>query len=543
MADSTERLDYRELSSYKALFLDYLYRFERLAPFFPAYPKDTDSWQQAAKRTSSYSRETGRVTAELREQNRQMDADSAVFESLDALEEGALAIVTGQQVGLLGGPLYTLYKAITAVELARYATSILGHPVVALFWMDADDHDFDEVRDARLLNPSNQLFTVSYHPTEIQDHVPVGSLRLEPSIEEPLSQLDELLSPTEFKPEVLGQLKETYAPGRTLSEAFGSWLLRMTRGSGLAVVNPASAELKSVAAPLFEREAADRSESTRLVEQTTHQLLSLGYHAQVSTSENRLNLFYAEPSRFHVVSEESGFRLSPDGPLVGEPEVRKLIQERPERFSPNVILRPVFQDMLLPTLAFVGGPNELTYLAQLGAVYQHFGVPMPVIVPRASLTVIERGNAKFLKRQGLALGDLRANDESLLNRLLREQAPPELEEDLSRARTCIHEITETLERDLASVDPTLVSTVRSSRGKMLHQVGELEAKSLRAIKKKDEILQRQFFSARTALFPNFEMQERQLSPVQYLVKYGWHFTEMVRESIDFEKPGHVLLYP
>jgi uncharacterized protein YllA (UPF0747 family) len=168
---------------------------------------------------------------------------------------------------------------------------------------------------------------------------------------------------------------------------------------------------------------------------------------------------------------------------------------------------------------------------------------MPLIAPRASFTVIERPQQKFIERYGVELQELAANDESLLNRILKGEAPPQLEQDMSRAKACVQDLTQTLERDLAQVDPTLVPTVRSTRGKLLHALGTLETKSLRAIKRKDETLRNQFFSTRTALFPNFSMQERQLSPVQYLNKYGWHFAEMIRKNIDPDSQGHILLYP
>lgn len=543
MLDSTRKLDYRELASYKPLFLDYVYRFDRLAPYFPGNPGEPDAWRRVAKKVSDYPRQTKRVAEVLHEQNREMGADPAVSQALEALANGALAVVTGQQVGLFGGPLYSLYKALTAVELAKKVRPIIDRPVVALFWMDADDHDFEEVSSVNFIDPSQELITLSYQPAEVQKGASVGALPLESSIEELVARAGDCLAASEFKQEILDALGESYAPGRTLAEAFGSWLLRMTRGTGLAVVDPTARPLKSLAASLFQRETADKSESTRLVEETTGKLVSQGYHAQAGTADHRLNLLYSDPIRSHIMVEDSGFRLSDQGSAVSLEELEKLVDEAPERFSANVLLRPLVQDHLLPTISYVGGPNELAYLAQLGAVYDHFGVPMPLIVPRTSITVVEKAAAKFLSRHGLKLPDLRVNDESVLNDILKDLAPPQLDEDLSRARTCIQEITQTLEKDLAAVDPTLASTARSTRGKLLHHLGELEAKSRRAIKKKNDTLRRQFFSARTALFPNFDMQERQLSPVQYLAKYGWHFTDMVRESIDVEEPGHVLLFP
>ncbi len=541
--ESTKKLDYRELSSYKSLFLDYVHDFERLAPFFAGNPQQTESWREVAERIGARSRDQAAMAGVLRVSNQRLGADEKALQSVDALEKGAFAIVTGQQVGLFGGPLYTLYKALTAVALARQAATRLNRPVVPLFWMDADDHDFDEVRSARFVDRQQELATFSYEPSEAQNRVPVADLRLEPVIEDLIHAADDALASSEFKPEVVEALQECYATGRSLPEAFGSFLLRITRGTGLAVVDPTAPELKALASPLFEREATERSQSSGILQQTTAELVSLGYHAQVSTTTDRLNLFYAAPGRFHILSEDSGFRIGADGRFLSQAEMGKLIRAEPHKFSPNVALRSLYQDTLLPTLAYVAGPNELAYFAQLGRLYEHFDVTMPLIAPRASFTVVEKPQLRFLERYGVKFAELRSNDESLLNRILKDLTPPQLEEDMSRARHCVQEITQTLERDLSAVDQTLIPTVRSTRGKLLHHLGELEAKSLRAIKRKDETLRRQFFSTRTSLFPNFDMQERQLSPLQYLAKYGWHFSEITRKAIDLDTPGHILLFP
>ncbi len=548
MAESYQRLDYQELSSYKRLFLDYLHRYERLAPFFTADPRDGEAWLERARRVAEKPRERDRLAAALHRQNAALDADEKALEAIDHLAHGALAIVTGQQVGLLGGPLYTLYKALTAVELARRAAAAVGKPVVALFWMDADDHDFEEVRKVRFLDRDHAVQELSYAPEGKPTDVPVAEYRLQAAIEDLLSRLRELLPESEFKAETLSLLEECYRPGLTLPEAFGRLLLRLTRGLGLAMVNPADPELKSLAASLFEREARERSESGRRVKATSEELLSLGYHAQATWSPQRLNLFYAAPGRFHIVSADGSFRLSGDGRSLSGEDLAQLIRREPERFSPNVFLRPLYQDTLLPTLAYVAGPNELAYFAQLAGVYQHFDVPMPLVVPRASFTVVEKSQARFLQRYRVKLAELKANDESVLNRILKEQAPPELgnlQTDFERARACLQEITQAFSRDLAAVDPTLVAAAGSIQGKVLHLIQELENKSLRALKRKDETLRRQFLSTRTALFPNFQLQERELSAVHFLARYGRFFVDMVRQAVaatELDTRQHIVIY-
>jgi bacillithiol biosynthesis cysteine-adding enzyme BshC len=411
--------------------------------------------------------------------------------------------------------------------------------------MDADDHDFDEVRQVHLLDSKHELATLNYDPPETEARIPVAQHRLEPAIDDMVARAETSLPPSEFKQDIIEVLKDCYSVGHTLCAAFGSLLLTMTRGTGLAVVHPAAPELKAIATPLFEREVIERSESSSIAQKTTEELVRLGYHAQVQikTAADRLNLFYAAPGRFHVIAENGGFRIAADGRLIAADELTKLVRNEPDRFSPNVLLRPLFQDTLLPTLAYVAGPNELAYFAQLGGLYEHFGLTMPIIAPRASFTLVEKPQKKFIERYRVALADLRANDESLLNRILKEQAPPQLENDMAHARKCVQELTETLERDLSVVDPTLGPTVRSTRGKLLHQLNTLETKGLRAIKRKDETLRNQFLSTRTTLFPCFDMQERRISPIQYFSKYGWYFTDMLRKHLDPTARSHVLLYP
>ncbi len=534
-------LDFRALS-FKPLFVDYLNRYQGLSPFFPGDPFERDSWGKIARELEGAAHPGTEVARNLTELNRALGADDAALASIASLEGRALAVVTGQQVGILGGPLYTLYKALTAVRLAREAKSLLGRPVVPLFWMDTDDHDFDEVRHTSVLSAAGELVSLHYEGDAAESRVPVGGRRLEPAIDKVLEAASKALPSSEFKGEVLEALRDCYRPGRTFAEAFGSFLLRLTRGSGLAVVDPSAPALKRLAVELFRKELREGRESKERVRTATQKLVAAGYHAQATPSDSHVNLFYAAPERHPVTLEGSGLRLSPNGSPVTIGQAERLVEEEPEKFSPNVLLRPLYQDTILPTLAYVAGPSELAYLAQLGSLYAHFGVTMPLIAPRASFTVVERSQARFLERYEVALPRLSSDDESLLNEILRQHTPPQLEEDLGRAQTCIQELTSALERDLAEVDPTLVGTVASTRGKLLHHLKELESKAMKAVKRKNETVRGQFLAARTALFPGFGMQERTLSPLVFLNKHGWQFSRMVEEGADPEAKAHLLLY-
>jgi bacillithiol biosynthesis cysteine-adding enzyme BshC len=536
----TVPLDYRKLS-YRPLFLDYVHRYPALVDLYSGDPFDRDSWSRLAREVGASTHPRAAVSRDLLELNGTLGADEPALASVAALETGALAVVTGQQVGILGGPLYTLYKALSAVRMARSASALLARPVVPLFWMDTDDHDFDEIAEAHVLNASGDLTSVRYEPETRSGRIPVGSLALEPSIERVVEAASAALPPSEFQDELRESL-QAYAPGRTLAEAFGSFLLRLTRGTGLAIVDPSRPALKRLAVDLFRRELSNGPESRESVRSATQRLVEAGYHAQVTPIETQLNLWYAKPSRHPVSVEGDRLRLGPDEEPLPREEVERLLEREPEHFSPNVLLRPLYQDTLLPTLAYVAGPSELAYFAQLRGLYAHFGVVMPLIAPRASFTIVERRDARFLERYGVDLTRLKSDDESVLNEVLRRHSPPRLEEDLNRARNCIQDITSALERDLRDVDSTLVPTVASTRGKLLHHLKELESKARRGVKRKNETVRSQFLLTRTALFPGFELQERKLSPLVFLNKHGNHFVRMVEEAADPSVKAHLLLY-
>ena len=280
-------LEYGKLS-YRPLFLDYVRRYQALSELFAGDPFGSESWSTIAREVGAAVHPRAAVSRDLVELNGQLGADAAALSSIEALDSGALAVVTGQQVGILGGPLYTLYKALSAVRLARSASALLGRTVVPLFWMDTDDHDFEEIAQAHLLNASGELVSVRYEPENRGSRVPVGQLRLDPAIEKVIEAASRALPQSEFQEELRASF-EAYAPGRTLAEAFGSFLLRLTRGTGLVIVDPSRPALKRLAIDLFRREIETGRESHEKVRASTQKLVAAGYHAQVTPVDSQLN--------------------------------------------------------------------------------------------------------------------------------------------------------------------------------------------------------------------------------------------------------------
>ncbi len=240
---------------------------------------------------------------------------------------------------------------------------------------------------------------------------------------------------------------------------------------------------------------------------------------QVTPNAGAAALFDLAAGRRPIRKDGDAFVIGDDRRVAASELVERARRE-PAGFSPNVLLRPIVQDALFPTACYVAGPNELAYLAQLRGVYQSFGVPMPIVVPRASATLVDAAALRFLTRQPIAFEALQARDEHALNTLLKSQLPEAVEQSLAAARAAIAERMEAVVRTMPLVDPTLEGRARSALGKMEHELEALSGKVLQAAKRRDDTLRRQFTHAQAQAFPGGEPQERAVSGISFLNRYG-----------------------
>ncbi|OGB94046.1 MAG: bacillithiol biosynthesis cysteine-adding enzyme BshC, partial [candidate division NC10 bacterium RBG_16_65_8] len=313
------------------------------------------------------------------------EAPPAVRRRIDELcTPGGLAVCTGQQTALFGGPLFTLYKALTAVALASRLEHALRRPVVPLFWMASEDHDVAEADHVYLADRGGNLTQLRHTAWASPDGFMPANLRLGPAIHETLARLREFLPATEFSDALCDALARAYIPDRTLSEAFARWLTHLLGETGLVLVDAADPDLKRLAAGIFRREVEEAPRTSAAILDVSRALRASGYPAQIDARPDGVNCFLLQAGRRALARDPAGFRLRDTGEVISAAALHRMAQESPERFSPNVALRPVVQDTLFPTLAYVAGPGELAYFAQLRPVYAAFDVPMPAIVPRAT---------------------------------------------------------------------------------------------------------------------------------------------------------------
>ncbi|MGD9906759.1 MAG: bacillithiol biosynthesis cysteine-adding enzyme BshC [Vicinamibacterales bacterium] len=530
-------IDIRQLPWMRRLAADYAFAFDDLAPFYAGDPRRPEAWTAVIDAVHAVPRATPALSALLTAQLSRRGAPAAALDAAAAFARpSTVAVVTGQQAGLFGGPLYTLHKAITAIKLAREVTATHGVTAVPVFWIDSEDHDWEEVRRCTVLDDEQMPHTVTAGDVAGAGDQPIARLVLDGQVAQAIDALAGILPVTEFTAELLARVRAAYAPGRGMSEAFGALLDEVLGPLGLVVYDAADPAAKPLASGLFARALQDPGRTGALAATAGEALEARGYHAQVTASDQSAPLFLLdgtrEAVRYRGATAIVGDRELPLAELVA------LAGSAPERFSPNVLLRPLVQDTIFPTVCYVGGPSELAYLGQLRQVYAHFAVPMPLVVPRASATVVDSAALRFLGKHDIPLPQFQRQDELTLNHLLESQLPKAVETSFADAGAALTERLDAVMAAARIVDATLEGAARSTLGKMQHDLQALHGKVVQAAKRKDETLRRQFTRTRTQLFPNGQPQERELGLVWLLNRYGPATVDRLVELLPVDAGHH-----
>jgi bacillithiol biosynthesis cysteine-adding enzyme BshC len=364
---------------------------------------------------------------------------------------------------------------------------------------------------------------------------------LPPEIADCLRRLADLTRESEFKADIIAALSEAYRPGRGWVEAFARWITRLFQSHGLIFIDASHPRLKEMGGEVFHREIAEESAATPPALAASRRLRDAGYEGQVHLHEGILNIFYAERERRSVQWDGHAFEIKDPRETRSKEDLLALAKEKPFLFSPNVLLRPIYQDTLLPTVVYIGGPGEIAYFAQMKGVYEKFGLPMPVIYPRKSLTVVERKIDRILAKYRLDISDLWGGADGIIRGLGESGVPESLGQGLSLAASHLGQDFEPLIRDIAAFEPTLKESALLARGKMVQQLQFLEKKIVRAAKKQNDIAVGQIRKAGDHLYPNGHLQERVFNIVPYLIKYGLAFVDKLDEAINIDEYDHQIL--
>jgi bacillithiol biosynthesis cysteine-adding enzyme BshC len=505
-------IPYTAIPHSSKLFLDYLFHFQKVSEFYPR-PANRNWLTDEAKRVEYDPERRARVAAVLERQNAAFGVGEKAQQSLRRFREGAVAIVTGQQVGLFGGPLYSLLKAASVLNAAE-ELSRAGVPAVAVFWLATEDHDLAEIDHALFPAGPGQLRELR-SSSRGQRNAPVGAVRFSSEIEKLAEEAAALLGDSQ----AADDLKASYRSGETYGSAFGKLFAQIFRNHGLIFLDPLDPELRQIAAPIYSQvlesaEALDRELLAR-----GKRLREAGYHEQVKvTAESTLLFSLSGGERTAIHRANGGFLIGAQ--RVGKDELLARVRNQPHEFSPNALLRPVVQDYLLPTVAYFGGAAEVAYFAQSAVVYQRLLARVTPILSRLSATLVNQRMQKLLKRYRLRITDLFAGAENLKQLLGSRVLPEGLHDALDVTSDAIRENIEKMQDALQRLEPSLVPAAEKAARKMKYQVERLRTKAARAELRRDQQLERDASELIAGLYPAKTLQERELAGIAMLAEHG-----------------------
>ncbi|MEX0770759.1 MAG: bacillithiol biosynthesis cysteine-adding enzyme BshC [Balneolaceae bacterium] len=524
---------------FSQLFHDYIHQSDSLSSFFPAHPFDEAS---AASHANSHEFTGDRdETADLLlNLNQAFGAGKATLDQIEKLRSGnSLAVVTGQQLTIYGGPLFTIYKTLTAIIYARRWEEKLDRPVVPVFWMADEDHDFEEVSRLGIL--TDRVYQ-ELQMENGQDHsLPAGRYQLGKEFAGVRKQLRELLPDSDFSDSLFESLDRHYQDKRTLQDAFGGWMMELFGKYGLILAGSDDPEIKKRTLRPLLKATENHQEVMELLDVQSKKLEGNGFHRQARVQSS--NIFYIDEKqrRQKLVFEDSSW-YSGNGHRWSTDELTRNIESTPEQFSPNVFLRPLMQDHLLPTLAYVAGPGETAYYAQMKPLYENMEQRMPMILPRFSLTLIEPAIQRVMKKLPFELSDYARRIEDLESGYIEKIDRMDVEEVFADWKNQVHSITREKTDEIGQVDPTLKASVDKAGTIFENELNKLKGKVYRAIKKDEEIQLNRIRRIRHNLFPDSKLQERQVAFICYMNKYGPDVWDRLFQCLENHVPDtHIIV--
>lgn len=537
-------IHYSDLPGFSNLFLDYINEFENVSKYYQRNVHSQADYIDLFKILSKKPRGITTKTAEIiKKQYSSLTPSKKTLHNIELLKSNTtFAVVTGQQLGILGGPLYTFYKTITAIKLCtQLKEKYEEYNFVPVFWLESEDHDFDEVRVAGILGKENQIVELQYTDglEEEINRGPVSKNVFNDNINNVINQLKENLRDTEFKKQAIDYIEKIYKKDRTFLDAFSELMFGIFDEYGLVIMDPSDKELKELLKPVFKNELKNFREHTNILVERSAELDDI-YHAQVKVKP--INLFMIEENeRLLIEPNENEYRLKGKRKKFTFDEIMTLADEKPEKFSPNVLLRPICQDYLLPTAFYVAGPGEISYFAQLMPLYDMFNIPAPVIYPRTSITIIEKGVANIFNKFNLTFTDFLFEDNSVFSKVMDTVSEVKIDSVFEEASKNIELQFDNIRAYLFNVDKTLVDLASKSQERVFQTVEQLKTKAADAEKKKHDTVFRQLAKVTNILYPNQNLQEREINFLYFVNKYGFDFLKVLFDELSVNKFEHQII--
>ena len=542
----SECLPFSMIPGQSRLFLDFLHDPVSLREYYPSVvAKHGDLVDRIPDVLANYTTDRHLLCGILNEQNRKYVGHPEVLKNIARLGEvDCVAVVTGQQAGLFTGPLYTVYKAITAIRSVQ-ALRKAGVNAVPVFWIATEDHDFEEVSNVYAVAVDGSLTEAKIYTAPDELDKPVGDIRVDGSAKKIVDEWLKALPSTEFSSDLRDLLTSAYVAGSSFGDSFGAVLARLFGRFGLVLFDPMDSRAKRLASPIYQDSVEGSGELVQALVARSRQLESSGYHAQVLIEEDHFPLFWTddEGKRRPLKRRSDGlFHASGTRTKFSGEDLRSVADSEPERLSPGVMLRPIVQDFLFPTVCYFGGGAEVAYFAQNSEVYRILGRPVTPIMHRQSFTIVEAKHARTMEKYGLEFHDLFAGLEKLLPKIVERVIDPDTPRVFGDVEEKINAELDRLDQQLSAIDPSIAENLATRRRKIIYHIGALRKKFHRTRIEKDETVSRQIKSMFTALLPNGALQERKLNFASFADRYGMQFIDWMYEEVDPDCKDHKLIY-
>jgi bacillithiol synthase len=512
-----------------ALARDYLAGAAALEPFYSGHAGDLEAYRRKAAEVDA------RLDAAARQ--RVAPAITPLGDAADRLQRilggDGYFVTTGQQPALFGGPLYTLYKVLGAIRYADELERALDRPVLALFWIGADDHDWDEANHASLLDTQHYVQQLTVRDRHDAPPLPLSERVWGRDIERVVREFEAALPASEFSGDIAAHVRAAYTPSMTVAASFTATMEMLLRDRRVAIVSSAHPLVRRAAAPVLLREVERMDAHHAALERQTTRLATAGYPPQVDLAAGAANIMVlSDQGRDRLVREGAGWQTRRQRQGITQDALLTLISTEPERFSPNVLLRPVVESAIFPTVAYVAGPGELSYFAQLACLFHEHGMAQPVIIPRPSITLVEARIRRLLDRLALDPADVRRPFQELVTEVIRREVPPEATAALERIRRVLRDAYGELMEITEAIDPTLRGPLTAARNWSTVRANDAEKRIVRHLKRRNAVLVEQLRKAHAGLHPDGAPQERVLSPLPLVARHGLGLVAGIEAAID-----------
>ncbi|CAN5436519.1 bacillithiol biosynthesis cysteine-adding enzyme BshC [soil metagenome] len=539
---------FEQIPDFNELFIDYISDFEKVKKYYKYDFKDNKDFLNAAvARKNHYLKDIDLTREELSSilttENKFFNSGDKTFANIELLKKNnTFAVVTGQQVGMFSGSLYTIIKALNCIQLSNKLNNLyssLDYNFVPVFWLEDEDHDFIEINHINLINKDNELIKVEYYGEEGPQEKylkPVGSIVMDEKIEEMKNEIFSGLNETDFTSTLLDYCNRSYKAGIDLKTAFARFLNYLLKDDGLIFIDPSDTDLKRKLIPVFEKELTTFPQSCEMVVNTSAEL-EHEYEPQIKPKP--INLFFIHNGGRYLLEprEENIFALKNCRQKFTKEEIFTKLRSSTELFSPNVLLRPICQDTLLPTVAYVGGPSEVSYFAQFKDAYDFFKVPMPVIFPRVSITILESKVTGFLEKNDLEFQDLFKVKE-LSKKLAKRSSNLSVEEIFTKFTDEYNSLVYSFQEELEKVDKNLVGSLSKKNQQYSDSINILKEKFSASQVNQNTVANKQLSKILNVIYPANTLQERYLNILYFINKYGMDFIVHLKDNMDIEVFEH-----